>query len=398
MWPRKYKHASWNGITFNILKTDEVDSMRLDARSLPNRDEPYIKPMGSGIQKIDINAIFIGPNSLADANAFVRKLKKNPEGVLEHPELGELKLVFENVRRTITTTKGQVTLVINFLKQGKPVILQRVSSRSVSSLTSSVLDAGTNQFEQQIQINAANVSEIAQVQDEYQVLLDDMSYLFSQIKLPSDELADLFRQINEVKGKVSSIANDPKAFAVSVNALLSDFSSIANTEQPQTYEAISLERSTNLKLINNEATANTNLLKLQATTTRIKTSRELATVENSQSAQDLARASSKDLNQNYNAINQLKISLGDRIAENTATANYQNMDLVDRLFALDTELSSQLSKVQGYQDKVQTLSTFAPKPSMALAHENEQPLNDFEWLNKSAKHPLFMSGDIKIQK
>lgn len=396
MWDRKYKVGSWNGLAINILKTDEVDSMRLDARSLPNREEPYIKPMGSGIPTMDIDAVFVGINALVDANAFVRELKKNPEGVLEHPYLGELKLVFENVRRTITSEKGKVVIVLNFLKQGKPVILQRVSSRSVSSLTSSVLDAGTNQFEQQIQ--AANVSEIALVQDEYQVLLDDMSYLSSQIKSPGDELSDLQSKINQVKGKTSSIANEPKAFAVSVNTLLSDFSSMANIEQPQTYEAISLERSTNLKLINNEATATTNLLKLQATTTRIKTSRELAAVENSQSAQDLAIASSKDLAQNYNAINQLKISLGDRIAENTATATYQNMDLVDRLFELDTELSSQLGKVQSYQDKVQTVSTFNHKPSMALAHENEQSLSDFEWLNKSAKHPLFMSGDIKVQK
>ena len=95
MWERLTQEGKWNGNVLHIQSTTLDGGKRLHVSELPYADLPHIKVMGAKARTISIEVIFVGIESLVDANATVLELETNPEGTLEHPSLGELSLVFE---------------------------------------------------------------------------------------------------------------------------------------------------------------------------------------------------------------------------------------------------------------------------------------------------------------
>ncbi len=397
MWPKKYDQASWNGIAFNILKTDDEEGKRLDAKALPYSDDHFIEVMGATIPTYTIEAVFVGADSLSDASSFRSELRQNPVGVLEHPYLGELKLVYKTSSQSFTTKKGLVSLALSFIRQGKPIDLPKTTAKSLNRFTDPVIASGTDQFEKQIQ--ASNVAEVEIVKSEYQVLLDDIGYLATQSKTQDNVLLG---QISGAKTALSSLANNPRGFADQVSGMMDGFvtnvQSNSAADPVARLQANSLEKTTKAKLVANEASATTNLLKLQTTTAQLKLNRELAAVTNSESSSDMAlNPDSQNLDHSYDSINQVKTALDQRITENTSAADYETLPLVDNLSSLKSEVVTQQTKVGKYQAELITADTYSPKPSMLLAYENECDLTEFEWLNNSP-HPLFVSGSYQVKK
>lgn len=397
MWPKKYDQASWNGIPFNILKSDNEEGKRLDAKALPYSDDHFVGVMGDDIPTHTFEAVFVGADSLSDANSFRSELRKNPIGVLEHKYLGELKLVYKTSSQSFTTKKGVVTLVLSFINQGKSIGFQKTTSKSLDSFTDPVIASGTDQFEKQIQ--ASNVAQVETVKSEYQVLLDDIGRLANQSKTQDNVLLG---QISGAKTALSSLANNPRGFADQVSGMMDGFvknvQSNSATDPAGQVQANSLEKTTKAKLVANEASATTNLLKLQTTTAQLKLNRELAAVTNSETSSDLAlNPNSQSLDNSYSSINQVKTALDQRITENTSAASYETLPLVDNLSSLKSEVVKQQAKVVQYQSELITADSYSPKPAMCLAYENECDLAEFEWLNNSP-HPLFVSGSYQVKK
>lgn len=195
MWERKVKTAKWNGVAFNIQQTTLDNGKRLQVVELPYADDPYINVMGAKAKGINLEAVFVGVNSLADANAFVAKLESDPIGALEHPYLGEMSLVYQSVSQSFSTKKGLVTLALKFLKQGKAVALTRVriDEKPLSELSNDLMAASKQQFMRDMA--AASPDEISTLQDDFNNLLSTLKSIASRSTQDSLRLTPLHHEI-----------------------------------------------------------------------------------------------------------------------------------------------------------------------------------------------------------
>ncbi|MCE7598634.1 DNA circularization N-terminal domain-containing protein, partial [Vibrio fluvialis] len=74
MWERLYEHGRWNGHQLNILATAIDGGQRLHVSEIPYAELPNIRVMGSKSRTIKLDVVFVGADSLADANAFIANL------------------------------------------------------------------------------------------------------------------------------------------------------------------------------------------------------------------------------------------------------------------------------------------------------------------------------------
>jgi prophage DNA circulation protein len=195
MWERKVKTAKWNGVAFNIQQTTLDNGKRLQVVELLYVDDPYINVMGAKAKGINLEAVFVGVNSLADANAFVAKLESDPIGALEQPYLGEMSLVYQSVSQSFSTKKGLVTLALKFLKQGKAVALTRVriDEKPLSELSNDLMAASKQQFMRDMA--AASPDEISTLQDDFNNLLSTLKSIASRSTQDSLRLTPLHHEI-----------------------------------------------------------------------------------------------------------------------------------------------------------------------------------------------------------
>lgn len=401
MWDRQFDQATWNGTPFNILKTDDEQGKRVDAKELPRSDHHYHEVLGDKIPSYTVEAVFVGADSLSQANAFRSELRKNPEGTLEHPYLGELELVYQTSSQSITTRKGLVKLVIKFIAQGEPVELPKSFSKSLSNYTAPVVDQGNIQFEKQVK--AASVDETATIQSEFDGFLDDLAYIANQLKL-QDSGVDLQKKIHSAKRSISTITNNPGAFSQQVSGVMSTLvigaqPSLSRTETSGAPSNVSsIEKVIEKRLSDNENQRSTPIIKLHSTTARLNLNRELAAVSDSTDTDDLTqKLGGANLDYAYQSITNVKLAIEDRYRESTASADYDSLPLVDAIQALKNQVQSQLIKLDEYQQSLKTISVYSKTPSLCLAFSNDCALTEFEGLN-AITHPLFMHGDIKVKK
>ncbi len=165
MWERQYEHGRWNGHKLNILSTAIDGGQRLQVSDIPYAQLPHVKIMGSKSRNFNLEVVFVGANSLADANAFISNLEASPTGELEHPWLGELPLVFETFSQSISTKRGLVILSLTFVRAGvSPTITARTKVRAKEQ-ASIVESLSSQSFSQDVK--GMSVSEINQTQDRF---------------------------------------------------------------------------------------------------------------------------------------------------------------------------------------------------------------------------------------
>lgn len=392
MWDKQYDQASWNGIAFNILKTNDEQGKRIQAKELANSEDHFVEVLGDSIQKYTIEAIFVGADSLKESNAFRSALRKTPEGTLEHPYLGELDLFYQTSSQSISTKKGLVTLSLTFISKGKPIELPKTFSKSLDNYTDPVIEQANVQFENQVK--AANVDELNTIKSEFGSFLSDMDHIANQ--QPNTELLNkLSLQANEAMRAINSISADPKGFAEQVSSLMNNTAdSIGQSSQSSSG---SMATTIDKRLANNEQKG-TALIRLHSTTSRLKLNQELAAVTDSTDLSDLTtRLNGKNLDKAQLSISNVQKSLNDRYMESSASADYDTWELVNALSDLKQQVQNQSSKISGYQSQLKDDVVYSPTPALSLAYENNVSLNDFTSIN-NVQHPLFVQGDIKVKR
>ncbi|MBN2605981.1 MAG: DNA circularization N-terminal domain-containing protein [Thiotrichales bacterium] len=408
MWDKKYDKATWNGIQFNILKTDDEQGKHVDAKEIPYSDSHYHDVLGDKIPTYTIEAVFVGADSLNEANAFRSELRQNPEGTLEHPYLGELYLVYQNSTQSISTKKGLVKLALKFITQGKPVELPKSFSKSLTNYSDQVISQANIQFENQM--NAASVDQITTTQNEFDSYLNDMDYLANQLQLDGSGL-ELKTKINAAKRSISSISTNPGEFVSQIDGIMTSLVSVVQSSYTATTNTstsnnsiLSFEKVVDKRFKDNEQSQATPLIKLHSTTVRLKLNRALAAV--SDSTDITGRSSAGDLTKTLNGINldtayqsieTVKASVEQRYQESTSTADYETMPLVEAIANLNNHVQNQLIKLNDFRETLQKIDVYSPTPSMCLAFTHDSTLSEFEALNAIA-HPLFIHGEIKVKK
>lgn len=398
MWERKVKTAKWNGVAFNIQQTTLDNGKRLQVVELPYADDPYINVMGAKAKGINLEAVFVGVNSLVDASGFVAKLESDPIGTLEHPYLGEMSLVYQSVSQSFSTKKGLVTLALKFLKQGKAVVLTRarIDEKPISELSNDVRAASKQQFMRDMAV--ASPDGISTLQDDFNHLLSTLKSIASRSTQDSMRLTRLHHEIQDAMSAVSTIVNAPGNYADHLSAmfdnlkrvLLDDKDNNASSNvalNPLHTAAHSLRKRISVSPVSVHCN-------IQITVAIVLLSEELvllSTTEQPTMAMFIGH-SIDNIALNINAISAL---IEERIQEVTQSADYESLALVESMNALHESVINQGQKIARLLQTIKRIEVIKPWPLLCIAQSNEQSIADISALN-SIPHPLFVSGLLRV--
>jgi prophage DNA circulation protein len=91
-WVNSLLDASFRGVQFDVLATDDSVSRALQITEYPWRDGAQIDDMGASARRIRIQALFNGPDYEAALGQFIAALNQGGEGELVHPVFGSVKV------------------------------------------------------------------------------------------------------------------------------------------------------------------------------------------------------------------------------------------------------------------------------------------------------------------
>lgn len=254
MWERQYEQGRWNGHKLNILSTAIDGGKRLHVSEIPYADLPHIKVMGSKSRSFKFDVVFVGASSLADANAFIDNCEASPEGELEHPWLGELKLVYETYSQNINTKRGLVTLSLSFVRAGISPTISAPTIVRTREQASIVERISTQVFVKDV--GAMSVSEITQTQNDFTALHDGLVDITNRLGLDDETKQDINNALNNVHSAISSIKNDPEDFANLMSVAVDAVANGVQQEPDSISEAANHSRSAQsslLKLLTEES-------------------------------------------------------------------------------------------------------------------------------------------------
>lgn len=282
MWERQYEHGRWNGHQLNILTTSLDGGKRLHVSEIPYAELPHIKVMGSKAANIELEVVFVGAGSLADANSFIADIEETPEGELEHQWLGEMSLVFETYSQSISTKRGLVTLSLTFVRSGiTPTITATAIVRSKEQ-ASIVENISKESFVQDV--NEMNVSELNKVQEHFEEALNVLVDITNRLHIDNEQLQEINESVNAALDSVSGIANDPASFADQLSNAVDAVSEGVQSEPESESEAVDNSRSAqNLMLSQVKADASSTHYNVQMVTAAVKMSKDLTELEKADS-------------------------------------------------------------------------------------------------------------------
>ncbi len=387
MWDKRFDQATWNGTAFNILKTVRDGGKRLQVVELPYKDDPSIWVLGGKAKGYKIDAVFVGSQSLEDANEFESLLDANPAGRLEHPYLGELDLVYQSASMEFSTKKGLVTLSLTFVMSGPDITIPISSTTSVDLYTQDVVKHSTDLFVKEI--DSANINQLNSINVEARDFLNTLRIIANQMQRPGVDLATINNQISDGLSAISTIYNAPLSFAQHLNSALVSLTNQLNLTSPND------DRNTASNSIN---FADKRFQKIESSiqNNHFKT---LATI----SAIDINRyvknesLSEVDFYTVEFEMNHLISRLKKRLVESTSQATYESYDLVVSLNNVDYQLRKRFDQFLAIKNNATTIDVYSPAPWLTLAYKLDCPFDQFISMN-TISHPLFVSGTVSVPK
>ena len=393
MWERQYEHARWNGHKLNILAFAFDGGKRLQISEIPYADVPHIKVMGSKARTFTVEVVFVGASSLADANALIKNLDETPRGELEHPWLGELSLVYEDVSQSISTKKGLVTLSLKFVSSGSSPSISAPTIVRTKTQASAVENLSKESFTKEVQ--TLDVSEINQVQSDAISALNVLVDITNRLNIADDNLQDINHAINEAFSAVSSISTNPTEFADLLSTAMDAVADGVQSEPSSGNDAVDNSRSAQALLIGEvKANAPTQHHNVQMVTGAVKVSKDITYLEKNDSF-DITLVTKQPATIKGD-LSTLIISIDERIKCTTRTSTIENIDLFDALTSLKSNVKTQHDKVVRGSIAHRTVQSPRFKSALSIAHDEFTQEKIITKMN-ALQHPLFIRGDIAVR-
>ncbi|CAH7006647.1 DNA_circ_N domain-containing protein [Vibrio chagasii] len=393
MWERQYEHARWNGHKLNILSITFDGGKRLQVSEIPYADLPHIKVMGTKARTYTIEAVFVGPRSLAQSNALLDNLDATPEGELEHPWLGELSLVFEDVSQNISTKKGLVTLSLKFVRAGTspsitapPAIRTKMQVKAVERLAK-------ERFVEEVK--SLDVAQVNQVQAQATSALNVLVGVTNRLNLADEALKEINMAIKDAFSSISSVSTSPLEFAERFTGSIDAVAGGIQSEPSSESEAVDNARSAQQLMLSQVKTNTpTQYHNMQMVAGAIKMNKDIISLEKAETYEiTLATKESETIRLDLSI---LLLSLDDRIREVTQVSTLESMALFDALTTLKSNVKNQQNKVVDGSIAHKTVLLPRYKPALTLAHEEFTKEQIITKMN-ALQHPLFLKGGIAVR-
>lgn len=376
------------------MTTGKDASRRLQVNEFPGSDDHTIEDLGASAPKLKIQVIFVGANSLENANEFVQLLNSEPNGKLEHPYEGELDLYYQSSSQSYSTREqGSTLLDINFVRATKPTTIQTFKSLTTQQLTNAASLKSVDQFVKDVE--SATPDKINSIQNDFGELVSTMQKIADIMQKPGDDLSSIYAQIKSASSAISTIVNTPRTFAnqvlVMLNGIDNQIKSItASTQENQESPLLvntSPERIYNKELTRIEQNSTTKHLKILTTCSCINTNRYLLANADSQ-------ITTYKIETSINEVAGLIEKLNQRLDEATESAEFDSLELLDAIQELIVQVSSQVTAINEIKKNCKTTKLASPTPLLAFAQEQDAEPQSIESMN-DISHPLFMSGETR---
>lgn len=394
MWERKYEQGRWNGLTLNILGTSLDGGKRLQVSEIPYADLPNIKVMGTTANKVDLDVVFVGSDSLNDSNALLASLNQTPKGELEHPWLGELSLVFNTYSQKINTTLGLVTLTLTFIRNTKPTAAVSTSAAVTTLIeqTDAVEQLSTETFVDDV--NGMGISDIRALQTDFTNFVGELTGIATRLSVPSQVLSSLNQELNSAMVAISSIANAPAQFAEQLSKTIDSVASAVRSEGDAVNEAIDNSRMAQASMLDsinpNTPSAHYNV---QATVAAVKMSKDIARLEETPTYSVIDATTQPAIT--LSDFDRITTQLGVCISDVTVVSTLESLALFDSLTTLNENVGAQSDKVKNGSLPKRYVELARFQPALVISHNTYQGEAFITALNAS-QHPLFLRGDVAV--
>ncbi|MFS1476664.1 DNA circularization N-terminal domain-containing protein [Vibrio lentus] len=393
MWERQYEHARWNGLKLNILSTAFDGGKRLQVSEIPYSDLPHIKVMGTKARTYTIEAVFVGSTSLADANALIENLEATPTGELEHPWLGELPLVFEDVSQSISTKKGLVTLSLKFARAGSSPSITAPTSVRTKTQAHMVESLSKRSFAKQVK--GLDVSNIHRVQNDAISALNVLVDITNRLKLEDESLQDINHAINKAFSAVSSLSNNPTEFADLFSTSVDAVADGVQAEPSSGNEAVDNSRSAQALLLGEvKPDTPTQHHNVQMVTGAVKMNKDITHLEKGDRF-DITK-SVKQPETIKNDLSTLIVGIDERIKDTTKVSTLESIELFDAVTTLKSNVKVQQDKVVSGTAPHRTVQSPRFQSALTIAHDEFTQEKVITKMN-ALQHPLFIRGDIAVR-
>lgn len=400
MWERKTDKAKWNGNVLNIQSTTLDGGKRLHVAELPHVDLPHIKVMGAKAKTVSIEVVFVGPNSLDDANNTILELDNNPEGTLEHPWLGELSLVFETSSQSFSTKKGLVTLSLKFYRQGELSAAVNVDTKTINTLVSDVSLSSKPLFLSEIK--QASPNGINAMKFQFNNAFNSLRNIANRSTNSSEKLNLLHRQINAGVSSIENMVSDPASVSDNYFVTINTLNDVITETETSTASTNSIEQG--LLSVRNVASqsirdtinseADSFHYNLHATYAAVILSKDLETL-NAIEKITIETLDGQQLDEAARNVSVIINQLDERINEVSSAANFENLVLVEAVELLRENVREQNSKIINFKNSLKEHDVPVPRPLFCIAQSLESSREELSSIN-NIKHPLFVSGKVKV--
>ncbi|MGI2874487.1 DNA circularization N-terminal domain-containing protein [Vibrio fluvialis] len=393
MWERQYERGRWNGHQLNILATAIDGGQRLHVSEIPYAELPNIRVMGSKSRTIKLDVVFVGADSLADANAFIANLESSPAGELEHPWLGELTLVFETFSQSISTKRGVVTLSLSFVRAGTQPTINTSATVRVKQQANAVENVSAQSFARDVQ--SLSVADINQTQNDFTQSLNVLVDITHRLNLADDKLQSINSAINEAFGAISSISSAPDKFATLLSTAVDRVAEGVQSEPDSDSEAVDNARTAQQLMLGQvKEDAATPHHNIQMVTGAVKVSKDVTRLEKQDHFDITAVKKQPAIIQSDLAA--LLDGIDARVRETTSVSTVENLDIFDALVALKGGIQTQHDKVIKGTAVHRVIEQPRSKPALTIAHDQYTAEPIVTAMN-ALQHPLFLRGDIAVR-
>ncbi|ENB2052511.1 DNA circularization N-terminal domain-containing protein [Vibrio fluvialis] len=394
MWERQYERGRWNGHQLNILATAIDGGQRLHVSEIPYAELPNIRVMGSKSRTIKLDVVFVGADSLADANAFIANLESSPTGELEHPWLGELTLVFDTFSQSISTKRGVVTLSLSFVRAGTQPTINTSATVRVKQQASTVESVSAQSFARDVK--NLSVADINQTQNDFTQSLNVLVDITHRLNLADDKLQSINSAINEAFGAISSISSAPDKFATLLSTAVDRVAEGVQSEPDSDSEAVDNARTAQQLMLGQvKEDAVTPHHNIQMVTGAVKVSKDVTRLEKQDQFDITAVSKQPAIIQSDLAA--LIDGIDERVTETTSVSTVESLDIFDALTALKGDIQTQYDKVIKGTAAHRVIEQPRSKPALSIAHDQYTAEPIVTAMN-ALQHPLFLRGDIAVRK
>ncbi|MBY7967117.1 DNA circularization N-terminal domain-containing protein [Vibrio fluvialis] len=393
MWERQYERGRWNGHQLNILATAIDGGQRLHVSEIPYAELPNIRVMGSKSRTIKLDVVFVGADSLADANAFIANLESSPVGELEHPWLGELTLVFDTFSQSISTKRGVVTLSLSFVRAGTQPTINTSATVRVKQQASAVESVSAQSFARDVK--SLSVADINQTQNDFTQSLNVLVDITHRLNLADDKLQSINSAINEAFGAISSISSAPDKFATLLSTAVDRVAEGVQSEPDSDSEAVDNARTAQQLMLGQvKEDAVTPHHNIQMVTGAVKVSKDVTRLEKQDQFDITAVSKQPAIIQSDLAA--LLDGIDERVRETTSVSTVESLDIFDALVALKGGIQTQHDKVIKGTAAHRVIEHPRSKPALTIAHDQYTAEPIVTAMN-ALQHPLFLRGDIAVR-